>query len=172
MKTRGAIVLVLALLLVLPLTAAAADYGQGFGVGGTLLPSGLNTLVAKMRLGDALGVEAGVALSSFSNDGDSSTDFEIGLGVLIHSRTASQLQPFWGGRFTICHSSSDFDADGGRDQFVMPGGDDTTFGVIGVIGAEYFVAKQLSLEGEVGLGMHFGSFSVGTHTRLAGLLYF
>jgi opacity protein-like surface antigen len=163
MLTRGGIVLTLAFLLVLPLNAAAAEYGQGFGVGGTLLPDGLNTLVAKMRLGDALGIEAEVSLSTFSDDGNSRASFKIGLGMLVHTRTDAQLQPFWGGRFAIDHESVDV---GQIDE------SDTSFGFAGVIGAEYFVAKKLSLEGEVGLGMHFGSFSLGTQTRLAALLYF
>lgn len=163
MLTRGAVALTLVLLLSLPLNAAAAGYGQGFAVGGTLLPSELNTLVAKMRLGDALGIEAGVALSTFTNDDDSEAEFEVGLGMLVHSRTETQLQPFWGGRFVISHESIDA---GPVDE------SETTFGVVAVLGAEYFVTKNLSLEGDVGLGMHFGSLSLGTETRLAGLLYF
>lgn len=163
MLTRGAIVLALALLLLLPVSSAAAAYGQGFGVGGTLLPSGNNTLLAKMRLGDSLGLEAGVALSTFSNDDASASDFEIGLGILMHSRTETQLQPYWGGRFLIDHASVDV---GQIDE------SETLFGVAGVIGAEYFVAKRLSLEGDVGLGMYFGSFELRTETRLAALLYF
>ena len=49
--------------------------------------------------------------------------------------------------------------------------DDTRFGLTGVLGGEYFVMRNLSVMGEVGLQLAFGSFELSTGTRLAAFLY-
>lgn len=163
MSIRGILVCAALCLLVLPSEALAQNYGDGFGVGGVLLPSGAGTLLAKTRVGSSLGIEAALSLSTFSNGGSSASDFSIGAGVLQHWNTDSQLQPYVGARFDIANSSVKL---GETDE------SDTTFGLFGVLGAEYFVTKRLSLEGEAAVGFRFGSFSMNTGTRLAALLYF
>lgn len=168
MKVRVLAVMALICVLVLPTAAVAQDYGDGFGVGGVFLPSGNNVVLGKMRLGDAMALEASVGLSTFSDDDVSTTDLSFGAGVLFHANAGEKLQPYWGGRFEILHASIDYDED-----FQGQGGDydDTKFGITGVLGAEYFISKRLSFEGEVGVGMHFGSFSLTTGSRLGALLY-
>jgi len=175
MATRGLVILLLCVLITLPALASAQTYGDGLGIGGILLPSGSGTLLGKMRLGDALGIEAMIGLSTFSDDGNSSSDFELGIGALLHQNAGSQIQPYFGGRFTIQNTSSDYDVDFEIPTRADTRGDDgdshTTFGLIGVVGAEYFVTKKVSLEGEIGLGLHFGSFSMSTNTTLGAFLY-
>ncbi|MBD3368385.1 MAG: hypothetical protein GF405_09495 [Candidatus Eisenbacteria bacterium] len=161
--------LVISLLALVAVPAAAQNYGDGFGVGGVFVPDGTGLIVVKTRLGNSLGVEASASLSTFSNDGSSSTDLALGIAAQKFWSTDDRLQPYFGGRFEIGHSSVDYDeGDLTRDD----GGDsDTTFGIIGVLGAEYFISRRLSVEGEAGVGAHFGSFSLSTQTRLAAFLY-
>lgn len=168
MKVRIVATMALICVFVLPAAALAQDYGDGFGVGGVFLPSGNNVIMAKMRLGDAMALEVSAGLSTFSDDGYSSTDLSLGAGVLFHANPDEKLQPYWGGRLSIWHMSEDYD-----DDAMGNGGDwdETKFGVTGVVGAEYFINRRLSLEGEIGLGMHFGSFSLTSGSRLAALLY-
>ncbi len=163
-------VLLLVGLLLLPALASAQTYGEGLAIGGVLLPSGSGTLLAKTRLGDGLGLEVEFGLATFSEDDYSSSDLELGAGALFYQGSNDEFQPYWGGRFRLGHSSSD------AESYELPtrGDDDnshTTFGVIGVFGAEYFINKHLSIEGEAGLGAYFGSFSLTTETRLAAFLY-
>ncbi len=165
------LVLLLVGLLLLPALASAQNYGDGLAIGGVLLPSGSGTLLAKTRMGDGLGVEIEFGLATFSEDDYSSSDLSLGAGALFYTGSNDQFQPYWGARCRIGHSSTD----GSLYDFQMARGDDsnshTTFGVIGVFGAEYFINKHLSIEGEAGLGAYFGSFSLTTETRLAALLY-
>jgi hypothetical protein len=180
MSLRTLTALVVISLLLFPLLAAAGSYGDGFAVGGILLPSGSGTVIGKTRLGDNMAIEVALSLATWSDSGNSSSDIGFGAGVLLLSGTESQFQPYWGGRLSIGHTSGGM-GDGGfdpadwrsGDERNDDGGDDshTTFGISGVFGAEYFITKRLSLEGEVGLGMYFGSFSLATETTLAGFIY-
>jgi len=165
------LVLLLVGLLLLPALANAQSYGDGLAIGGVLLPSGSGTLLAKTRMGDGLGLEVEFGLATFSEDDYSSSDLELGAGALFYQGSSDQFQPYWGARFRLCNSSSDgemFEFQPTRDD-----GDSshTSFGIIGVFGAEYFINKHLSIEGEAGVGAYFGSFSLTTETRLAALLY-
>ena len=170
MSVRCLVLLLLGLLL-LPTLASAQTYGDGLAIGGVLLPSGAGTLLAKTRLGDDLGLEVEFGLATFSGDSYSSSDLELGAGALFYTGSNDKFQPYWGARFRLYSSSSDSD----NDEFLRARGDSdsshTSFGVIGVFGAEYFINKHLSIEGEAGLGAYFGSFSLTTETRLAALLY-
>ncbi len=165
------LVLLLVGLLLLPTLASAQTYGDGLAIGGVLLPSGAGTLLAKTRMGDGLGLEIEFGLATFSEDDYSASDLELGAGALFYTGSSDQFQPYWGARFRLCNSSSD----GENHELPAARGDDdtshTTFGVIGVFGAEYFINKHLSIEGEAGLGAYFGSFSLATETRLAAFLY-
>lgn len=162
MSLRTLTALVLLSLLVCPLTATAVDYGDGFGVGGVLLPSGAGTIVGKTKLGDNMALEIALSLSTWSDGDDSYSNIGFGAGVLFANGTNSQFQPYWGGRVSIGHTSGE-----GKDG----DGSHTEFGVDAVLGAEYFITKRLSVEGEIGVGMRFGSFSLATGTTLAGFIY-
>jgi len=162
MAVRTLAVFVVASLLTLPLAAAAQDYGDGFGIGGVLLPSGSPTILGVSRLGDAVALEVSLALDIASDDGDDSTQFGVGAGVRKYWYTERNIQPFFGGRAEIVHSSIDI---GGQSN------DHTLFGIVGFLGGEYFVARNVSIVGEVNVGLYFGSVELGTGSRLAAFLY-
>jgi hypothetical protein len=155
---------ILAGLAAAPIAASAQDYGDGLGIGGVLLPSGSTLLVGKTRIGGDLGLEIELAFASMSNDDTSSTDLGLGVGVLQHWNQGNEVQPYFAGRLGIGHSSSDMGDFGGES-------DETSFYVGGALGAEYFVTKKVSLEGEAGVRLIFGSLGIATGTRLAALLY-
>ena len=166
--TRCSLVLVTALALIaLPsLAAAQHSYGDGFGIGGVLLPSGSPTLLGITRIGDSLGLEFSVGLD-VQDDGDfSSSDVEAGIAVKKYLTDRKQFQPFFGGRFGLHHHSRD----NGRDE-VNDEVNDTRFGVTALLGGEYFITRRLSFEGELGFKLYFGSIEIGTGTRLAALFY-
>ena len=73
-----------------------------------------------------------------------------------------QFQPFVGGRFGFHHMSTD--TQNGDSE-------DTRFGVTAVLGGEYFITRQISVEGEMSFDLYFGSVELGTGTRLAALFY-
>lgn len=158
--TRRSLVLVAALALTaLPsLAAAQQSYGDGFGIGGVLLPSGSPILLGTTRIGDDLGVEFALELTVFDDRSSSVTDIGATVGLKKYLTDRKQFQPFMGGRFGFHHHSTDKV-------------DDTRFGVTGVVGGEYFITRQLSFEGEVGFDLYFGSIQLGTCTRLAALFY-
>lgn len=162
--TRRSLVLVAALALTaLPsLAAAQHSYGDGFGVGGVLLPSGSPTLLGITRIGDSLGLEFSVGLDVQDDGSFSSTDVGAGVGVKKYLTDRKQFQPFFGGRFGFHHHSRD----NGRDEV-----NDTRFGVTAILGGEYFITRELSFEGELNFDLYFGSIEIGTGTRLAALFY-
>jgi len=165
MRSRAALVLALAVLTTAPVIASAQDYGDGLGIGGVLLPSGSTLLLGKMRLGSEFGLEVELAFSSMSDDDASSTDLGIGVGALKHWNQGNEVQPYFGARMGIGHTSADYGEGMGGET------DETNFYVGAALGAEYFVTKRLSLEGEAGVRLIFGSIGVATGTRLAALLY-
>ena len=162
--TRRSLVLVTALALTaLPsLAAAQHSYGDGFGIGGVLLPSGSPTLLGITRIGDSLGLEFSVGLDVQDDGSFSSTDVGAGVAVKRYLTDRKQFQPFVGGRFGFHHYSRD----NGRDEV-----NDTTFGVTAILGGEYFITRKVSFEGELGFRLYFGSIEIGTGTRLAALFY-
>jgi hypothetical protein len=163
MTIRGPVsAVVLALILVPSLAFAQNDYGDGFGIGGVLLPSDSPVLIGITRIGDSLGLEFDLELRVYDDDGYSETGLGAGIGLKKYLSDRKQFQPFVGGRFGFHHSSVD-----------APYGDseDTRFGVTGVLGGEYFITRQISVEGELGFDLYFGSIEMGTGTRLAALFY-
>lgn len=151
------------LLILLPsLAAAQRSYGDGFGVGGVLLPSEAPALLGTTRIGDALGLELALALDIIDDDNNSTADVYAGCAVKNYLTEFKQFQPFVGGRFFIEHYSAD------RANVET---DDTRFGIAALLGGEYFVTRQISFEGEMGFGIAFGSFELATSTRLAALFY-
>jgi opacity protein-like surface antigen len=162
MMKRGVLtLLVLGVLATSPM-AYAQNYGDGFGLGGVLLPSGSATILGMTRIGDDIGLEIGVGIDLYDNDDHSSSDFSVSGAIKKFWSTESTLQPYGGARFGLHHSSYDY-GDGSHD--------DTLFGFSAFIGGEYFVTKRVSLDGEVGVGMYFGSVQVRTGSRLAAFLY-
>ncbi len=157
------VLMTIAALATLPAVAAAQySYGDGFGVGGVLLPSGSPTLLGTTRVGDSLGLEFSLALEVFDDDGSSATDIGAAIAVKKYLGDRGQFQPFVGGRFGFEHESYDY----GHVE-----GDDTRFGVSALVGGEYFITRRLSFEGEIGFGIYFGSLHLGTGSRLAALFY-
>jgi hypothetical protein len=163
MKTlRLALVTTLALAS-LPLMAAAQHaYGDGIGIGGVLLPSGSPTLLATSRIGDALGLEFSLSLDVLDDGHTKSTDIGAGVGLKRYLTERKQFQPFYGGRFVVTHQSLEY---GNQET------DDTQVGVMAILGGEYFVTRQISLEGEMNFGVSFGSYRMRTGTRLSALFY-
>lgn len=160
---RTTLTLVAAAIILVPAVSAAQyNYGDGFGIGGVLLPSGSPTLLATTRIGDSMGLEFSLSLEVFDDDNTSTTDIESGIGIRKFLGDRSQFQPYLGGRFGVLHRSYDF---GGGNV------DDTQFGVTAAVGGEYFVTRKLSFEGQIEFGVYFGSFSLGTGSRLAALFY-
>jgi len=158
------LVLLAALALTVVPTAALAqhDYGDGFGIGGVLLPSGSPTLLGTSRFGESLGLEFSLALDIMDDDHTSVSDVGAGIGVKYYLTDRKQFQPFIGGRFGMDHYSWD---DGDTEV------EDTQFGVAAMLGGEYFVTRSISFEGEMNFGVSFGSFHMRTGTRLAAMFY-
>jgi hypothetical protein len=149
--------------LAIPAAATAQQsYGDGFGVGGVFLPSDAPVLVGNTRIGDSLGLEFSIEITLLDDDDTSASDLGAGIGVKKYLTERKQFQPFIGGRFGFHHCSSD----NGHNET-----DDTRFGVTGSLGGEYFVTRTLSLEGQIGFDLYFGSVELGTMTRLAALFY-
>jgi len=162
MKYRVLALIVLIGVVALPSTMLAQGYGEGLGIGGVLLPDGSPTILVTSRLGESLGLELGVALNVLDGDNVDRTAFGFGVGLRRHWNVDQKLQPYIGGRATLSYESV---------QIGSADADDTRFGLIGVLGGEYFVMRNLSITGEIGFGMYFGSFEIGTGTRLAAFLY-
>ena len=76
--------------------------------------------------------------------------------------TEGAFQPFFGGHVDLIYTECDC----GQDE-----SEDTRIGMSAVVGGEYFVTRRVSLEGEVGAGIYFGSFGLETSTRLAAFMY-
>ena len=162
MAKHGLIALLVLGVLAVPPVASAQNYGDGFGIGGVLLPSGSATILGTTRIGDAIGLEIGVGLDLYDNDDPSASDFGVSAALKKFWSTEGTLQPYAGARVGLHHSSYDH---GNVDS------EDTLFGFTAFIGGEYFVTKRVSLDGEVGVGMFFGSVHVRTGSRLAAFLY-
>jgi len=148
---------------ILPACAAAQQtYGDGFGVGGVFLPSGSPVLLGTTKIGEDLGLEFALEIRVVDDGDISSTDLGAQIGIKKYLAGRKQFQPFMGGRFGFRHVSRKI-----GDVEV----DDTRFGVTGYLGGEYFITRKLSVEGQIGFDLYFGSVELGTSTRLAALFY-
>jgi hypothetical protein len=162
---KGLAVCVVSISIALALAGPASaqrDYGDGFAIGGVLLPSGSPQLLANTRIGDAMGLELGVGFDIEDGDAISRTDLEAGIGLKYYMTGRNQFQSFIGGRFGMRHSSWDL---GDGDE------EDTRFGVSAFLGGEYFVNRNLSVEGALEFNMFFGSVELETGSRLAAFFY-
>jgi hypothetical protein len=157
MSARGIVILSLLCLVSLSFTALAADYGDGFAVGGVLMPSGDPVILGGTRLGDAMGLEVGVGIDVVSEDDDRTSDFIVSGAMRRFWKTEEQFQPFFGGRLSLL--------------YVEDGNDETLIGLSVLFGGEYFVSKRVSIRGEIDLGIYFGSIRVRTGTALGAFMY-
>ena len=155
-------VAVLALTALPSLAAAQRSYGDGFGIGGVLLPSGSPTLLGTSRIGDSLGLEFSIGLNVSDDGAESRTTLGAGIAVKKYLTDRKQFQPFFGGRFGFRHHSRD-------NEFVDVS--DTMFGVTAILGGEYFLTRRLSFEAELDFDLYFGSVEIGTGSRFAALFY-
>lgn len=162
---RGFTVCMVSLALALTLAGAASaqrEYGDGFAIGGVLLPSGSPQLLANTRIGESTGIELAAGFDIEDGDRVSRTELEAGIGLKYYMRGRDQFQPFVGGRFGMRHASWDV---AGEDD------EETRFGVSAILGGEFFVNRKLSLEGGLEFSMFFGSVELETGSRLAAFFY-
>jgi hypothetical protein len=146
-------------LTVFPALSTGQGYGEGLGVGGVFLPVGDSaTILVTSRLGEATALEFGLALDVVSDDDYDSTDFGVSGGIRQYWFTERSFQPFYGGRLSLLHRT-------------INDSEDTAFGLEGLLGGEYFLARNVSMLGEVGFGVFFGSLELRTGSRLAAFLY-
>ena len=172
MKKFLIITIVLGLVMVLGIGSAfAADTGTslkagtfGFNVGfgdSSLGNTGVIMLSGKYFLAGDVALIAGFGFQTSSGDQDANF-FGISAGVRKYLKT-SDFAPFVEGRFSYI-----------TERIDSQGIDRDTFDVAGIFGAEYFLHRQFSIEGSVGLGFgkvdnnnsnsdytYFGSRTVG-----------
>jgi hypothetical protein len=133
------------------LTAAAAMADNSLQTGAKALSFGVSNsdilISGRYLLQSDLAVLAGVGFSHSSNN-DSTSDYGLTAGIRKYLKTAD-LAPFVGGVISYR-----------RNDIIVPtggGGTDVesekTFSIDGVGGLEYFVAKQVSVEAQVGIGL-------------------
>lgn len=157
MSARVVVVLSLLCLICLLSAAPAAGYGDGFALGGVLMPRGDPVVLGGTRLGDSIGLEVGIGIDVVSDDDDTTSDFVVSAAMRQFWRTEEEFQPFFGGRASLIYMEN--------------GKDETLVGLSGLLGGEYFVTKRLSIRGEVDLGLYFGSIRIRTGTALAAFMY-
>jgi hypothetical protein len=172
MKKFLIITIVLGLVLVLGMGSAfAAETGTslkagtfGFNVGfgdSSLGNNGVIMISGKYFLAGDVALIAGFGFQISSGDEDARL-FGISAGVRKYLKI-SEFAPFVEGRFSYI-----------TERIDIQGIDRDTFDVAGVFGAEYFLHRQFSIEGSVGLGFghvndnisnnnfsYFGSRTVG-----------
>lgn len=133
------------------LTAAAAMAENSLQTGAKALSFGVANsdvvLSGRFFVQPDIAILAGAGFAHSSNN-DSTTDYGLFGGIRKYIKT-SDLAPFVGGIVSY-----------NREDFIVPsggGGTDVesqkTFEIDGVGGMEYFVAKQVSVEAQVGVGL-------------------
>jgi hypothetical protein len=158
MSVRTLVILTALCLCSLASPALSRGYGDGFGLGGVLVPPGDPAILGTTRLGETLGLEVGVGLDVVSDQDVTDTGFVVGVAMREYWNVEDQLQPFFGGRASLVYVDQD-------------GRDDTLVGLSALVGGEYFLTRRVSLLGEVELGLYFGSVEIRTGTRLAAFMY-
>lgn len=139
--------------------ALARGYGDGFGLGGVLLPDGNPVILGTTRLGDSIGLELGIGLDVFSDGDDADTDFVVAAALRKYWSVEDQFQPFFGGRASLLY------VEHGKHE-------ESLVGLSALVGGEYFLMRRVSVRGEVELGLYFGSIEIRTGTTLAAFMYF
>jgi len=154
------------------LTAGAAMADNSLQTGAKALSFGVANgdieISGRYFLQSDLAILAGAGFSYASNN-DSTTDYSLTAGIRKYIKK-TDLAPFVGGVVSFR-----------RNDIIVPSGGGTdvesekTFAIDGVGGLEYFVAKQVSVEAQVGIGLssihnvdgtgddqtQFGTFSSG-----------
>ncbi len=140
------------------LTAGAFGFNVGFG-DSSLGTNGVITVSGKYLVLSDLAITAGVGLQASSGDLDARF-FSTSVGVRKYFRT-DDFAPFIEGRFSYVSERID-----------LKGVDTNTADFSANFGAEYFLHKQFSVEGSVGVGLgrvddkttDRDSSYIGTHT--------
>jgi hypothetical protein len=158
MSMRVLVVLAVLCLTLSASPALARGYGDGFGLGGVLLPDGDPAILGTTRLGDSIGLEFAFGLDVVSDNGDADTDFVVGAAMRKYWSVDDQFQPFFGGRASLLYVDH-------------AGHEETLIGLSALVGGEYFVTRRVSLRGDVELGFYFGSVEIRTGTTLAAFMY-
>jgi hypothetical protein len=158
MSVRTLVILTFVCLCSLASPALGRGYGDGFGLGGVLVPPGDPVILGTTRLGDSVGLEVGVGLDVVSDGDEEDTDFVVGAAMRKYWSVEEQFQPFFGGRASLLYVEH-----GNRDE--------TLVGLSALVGGEYFLTRRVSLRGEVELGLYFGSIEIRTGTTLAAFMY-
>ena len=134
------------------LNAGAFGINVGFQDSSSIGGTGVIMISGKYLILNDLAVTAGFGIQASSGDLDADF-FALSAGVRKYFRT-DEFAPFIEGKFT--YASEDID---------IIGVDKTTADFSANFGAEYFLHKQFSIEGSVGLG--FGT----VHDKISGQDY-
>ena len=120
------------------------------GMGDSLFGTTMNDVIdisGRYLVSNDLAIVAGFGLRTDGGDADA-TYLSFAGGVRKYFKT-DDFAPFFGGQLKIVMDEDD-----------NAGIDETTFDLSALVGAEYFLGKQFSLEGSIGLG--FGQISDDT----------
>ena len=128
------------------LNAGTIGFNVGFG-NSVFGDSGVVTINGKYFVMDDLAIVAGIGTRVSSGDRDADY-YSLSGGARKYLKT-TELAPFIEARFTFARE---------KDNTSGPMVDQTAFDVGVIFGGEYFLHKQLSLEGGVGLG--FGKVDI------------
>jgi hypothetical protein len=146
------VVLAAALFLGIGIKNASADNSLKTGNVSLGITTGTDSLVyGKYMLANDLAIDGGLGFGIHTADDKRDTDINFEVGVRKYLKVAD-FAPFVGGVLSYDIAND---------------GDEKTFGIFAVGGAEYFLAKHLSLEGTVGLG--YSSTSYKAADKTAGL---
>jgi hypothetical protein len=119
----------------------AGTFGFNVGFGDSALGEpGVVMITGKYLVQSDLAVLAGFGMQTSSGDADSDF-FGFSVGVRKYLKI-SDFAPFFGGKLSYEKEKNDFN-----------GIDRTVIDIAGVFGAEYFLHKQFSIEGSIGLGL-------------------
>ena len=110
---------------------------------------------------DTIRIEPELSWSYVDTDkGGSNNNFYLGSGVYLLNNTSNDISLYYGGKFGIRRVDTGVNSD-------------TVLELAGIVGVEYFMHKQISLGGEVGLGLGFGDDTdLGTQTAVTLRYYF
>ncbi|HTN44399.1 MAG TPA: hypothetical protein VMN77_11450 [Nitrospiria bacterium] len=154
------------------LTVGAAMADNSLETGAKALSFGVANgdieISGRYFLGSDLALLAGAGFSHASNN-DSTSDYSLTAGIRKYFKK-TDLAPFVGGIVSFRRNDIIVSAPGGNDVE-----SEKTYSIDGVGGLEYFFAKQVSVEAQVGIGLssihnvdgtgddqtQFGTFSSG-----------
>jgi len=132
----------------------------GFGIKDIISGDAL-VIGGRYWLSDGMSLDGNLGIHYRDPDnGDSESQFLIGVGLNQYLRPGESFSPFFGADFSI-----NIDDPGPGDTISM-------FNIDGKFGGEYFFTEHFSLSGAVSFGLHFGDDTeIGTDGRL-GVFYY